>query len=340
MPISTIFSFLTYPKKSRPDETVVSGTTITPDDGKLSRMLGDIFDAAGSECNIPVMFTSDDAQANPVRTELLALLKNPSVEAAAPLASRLQQATTGKSGMGLLFTCIGPEGPHTRVVLSRFPADEGVVAERASNKLTVAFVEQVFLKSSHAYKAVTYLSDGTASELWKGHAVDKQINHGSKSMADYWIADFLKSDFATTAATGTKRLAQALKSVMDSSADVDVKKEITAAVHLAANIPGKALTILEFCDSFNFSPKTRDAVAAKVSPSRLVNDKFKFDNNEFSKHIAYKQIELDNGAVLSAPADKFDDCFKSSINRGAQMHAAQTFSTTGVVVHERLKMTK
>lgn len=340
MPISKIFSFLTYPRKNRPDETAVSGTSITPDDGKLSKMLTDIFEAAPRECSIPVMFTSDDAQSNPVRTELLAFLKKPSVSTATPLASRLQLATMGTSGMGLLFICTGPEGHHTRVVLSRFPADEGVVAERSSNKLTVAFVEQVFLKSSHSYKAVTYVSDGKVHELWKGQAIDKQINHGSKSMADYWIIDFLKSDFATTAATGTKRLAEALKAATTSTSDVDVKKEITAAVHLAANMPNRALTIAEFCDSFNFSQKTKDAVAANVRPARLVNEKFKFDNTEFTKHIAYRQVELDNGAVLTAPADKFDECFKSSKLRRMQSQEPQTFSTTGVVVDERLKKTK
>lgn len=73
IPISIIFSFLTYPKKNRPDETLVSGTAITPDDRKRNNMRGDLSDAAGSESNIPVMFTSDNAQANPVRTELLAL---------------------------------------------------------------------------------------------------------------------------------------------------------------------------------------------------------------------------------------------------------------------------
>jgi hypothetical protein len=83
--------------------------------------------------------------------------------------------------MGLLFICIGEESGKSRVVISRFPADEGVVAERSSDKLTVAFVEQVFLKSSHSYKAATYVSSGRPADLWAGHVIDKQINHGSKS---------------------------------------------------------------------------------------------------------------------------------------------------------------
>lgn len=336
MPIEKIYSFLTYPKKNKAEEDVPSGTSIPPDDGKLCKMLSDIFDNAADQCNIPVMFTSEDkVQANAVRTELQAIFKKPSVSAAAPLAERLQKATSGTSGMGLLFICIGPDSQGTRVVISRFPADEGVVAERTSNNLTVSFVEQVFLKSSHSFKAATYVSTGKANELWTGHAVDKQINHGSKAMADYWIIDFLLSDMATTGATGTKRLALALKATMTSTSDVNVKREITSAVHLAANIPNKAFTINEFCDSFHFSAQTKNAIAAKVNPSRLVNEKFKFDHSEFGKHIAYKQVELDNGAVLTAPVEKFEACFKST-----KKQDEHTFSTTGTIVDERLRTTK
>jgi len=137
-------------------------------------------------------------------------------------------------------------------------------------------------------------------------------------MADYWIIDFLLSDMATTGAAGTKRLALALKATLTSTTDVNVKREITSAVHLAANIPNKALTISEFCDSFHLSPQTKSAISAKVNPSRLINEKFKFDQREFGKHIAYKQVELDNGAVLTAPVEKFEECFKTTQKQNSQ----------------------
>jgi len=319
MPIEKIYSFLTYPKKNKIDEELPSGTSIPLDQGKLCKMLGDIFDNAATQCNIPVMFTSEDkVQANPVRSELQTIFKKPSIATVAQLAARLQKATSGTSGMGLLFICIGPDAHGERIVISRFPADEGVVAERTSTNLTVSFVEQVFLKSAHSFKAATYVSTGKVNELWTGYAVDKQINHGSKAMADYWIIDFLLSDMATTGAAGTKRLALALKATLTSTTDVNVKREITSAVHLAANIPNKALTISEFCDSFHLSPQTKSAISAKVNPSRLINEKFKFDQREFGKHIAYKQVELDNGAVLTAPVEKFEECFKTTQKQNSQ----------------------
>lgn len=337
MAIELIYSFLTYPKKSQAEDATVSGTEVPLTEGKLFSMLRDIFDGAGKDCNVPVMFTSSgDKQENAVRSDLLALLASPGVEQAAPLATRLQRSTSGSSGMGLLFICLGKDANgDERIVISRFPADEGVVAEKTTDKLTVHFVEQVFLKSSYSYKAATYVWKGKPNQLWTGHVVDKQINHGNKSVADYWIVDFLHSEMKTNAALGTKRLANALKSAIAATTDVEIKSQITSAAHLAKNLPLKAMTIAEFCDNFQLSEATKTAVLSKVDPPRLVNEKFRFDAAEFSRHIAYKQIELDNGAVLSAPAEKFEQCFVNTKKKDSH-----TFTTTGHIVDERLKTTK
>lgn len=337
MPLTAIYSFLTYPKKHSPDDPLAPGAEIIVDAAnKLSRMLENIFSSAGSDCVVPIIFVpSEEAQENPVRSELLALLENPCIESAAPLALRLQRSTSGTSGMGLMFICLGEDQGNTRVLLSRFPADEGVVAERANEQLTVQFVEQVFLKSAHSYKAATYISDGRADQLWRGNVVDRQINHGSKSVADYWIIDFLTSEFATTSAAGTKRLAIALRDAAAESANYRVKQEITSAVNLATNLPKRAMTISAFCDSFNFSEETKQEIISKVKPQRLVNDQFRFDANEFGRHIAYKQIELDNGAVLTAPAERFGEIFLEEDHNNQSK-----FSTTGSIVDQRLRKTK
>lgn len=334
MPVEKIYSFLTYPKRNQPEEAIVSGTQIPLEDGKLCSMLKDIFIGAGNDCNVPIMFVSDgDKQENPVRAELLALLQKPSIASSTPLAKRLQEATGGNSGMGLLFICIGKDGENdTRLVISRFPADEGIVAEKQSEKLTVSFVEQVFLKSAYSYKAATYLWDGKPSHLWKGYVVDKQINHGSKDVANYWIAAFLRSEFSTTAAQGTKRLAKAIKAALQATSDIAIKTQLTSVVQLASNIPGKAMTISDFCDNFHMSAAAKQAIIAKVDPPRLVNEKFRFDSGEFSRHLAYKLVELDTGAVMTAPADKFDECFKPSRHKDKSV-----FVASGKIVDEKLR---
>jgi len=333
MALESIYSFLTYPKKHQPDEPLGPGTEISIGAGKLGTMLDSIFRNAEQDCVIPIMFISDGArQENPVRSDLLALMAAPSLVTASPLAIRLQRATSGTSGMGLMFICLGDDGGHRRIVISRFPADEGVVAERSSIELTVQFVEQVFLKNAYSYKAATFIAKDGADQLWKGHLVDRQINHGSKAVADYWIVDFLMSEFATTAAAGTKRLAIALRDASTSTSSLTVKKEIAAAANLAGNVPRSAMTIDDFCQQFHFSDVTRQAIISKVKPPRLVNERFRFDAKEFARNLAYKQIKLSNGALLTAPADRFEEVFNETRHKDEH-----TFSTTGAIIDERLR---
>jgi len=335
MALEAIYSFLTYPKKNQPDDPIEAGVGIPIQDDKLNRMLAGIFGRAREDCNVPIMFVSDGArQENPARSELLALVEHRSLENATPIALRLQRATSGQSGMGLLFICLGDDDGRTRVAISRFPADEGVVAERSRNALSVQFVDQVFLKSAYSYKAATYTASGRPDQLWSGHVVDRQINAGSKAVADYWISDFLMSEFATTAAAGTKRLAVALRNAMTSSADVRVKHEIASAAHLAANLPDRALTIADFCDLFHFAEDTKRLVLMQVKP-QLANERFRFDVQEFARHLTYKQVELDNGAVLIAPADRFDQVF-----RHVRHEEEETFVTRGSVIDEKFKRSK
>lgn len=338
MPIESIYSFLTYPRRNDPDDPLVPGAQIPVNaDNKLVRMLDNLFSRAQQDCIVPIIFKAEDGeQHNPVRTEIINLLNDSSVATAAPLAERLQRSTAGTSGMGLMFICLGRDGEGTRLLISRFPADEGVVAERLEAELTVQFVEQVFLKSAHSYKAATFVSDGGADELWRGSIVDRQLNNGSKSVADYWIVDFLRADFLTTSAAGTKRLAVALRTAIGATTDPVVKQEIAAAAQLAANIPTRrAMTVAAFCESFNFSNATKQAVVNSVRPPRLLNDSFRFDAAEFARHLAYKQVELDNGAVLTAPADRFDEVFEKTRARGQDK-----FTTTGAVIDERVRKSK
>ncbi|WP_278487193.1 hypothetical protein [Achromobacter insolitus] len=335
MALEAIYSFLTYPKKSQPDDPLEPGATIPIRNDKLNRMLGGIFDRAAQDCTVPIMFVPDgDQQQNAARNELVALAERRSLRTATPLATRLQRATGGQSGMGLLFVCLGDDNGRTRIVISRFPADEGVVAERSRAALSVQFVEQVFLKSAYSYKAATYVASARPDQLWTGHVVDRQINAGNKAVADYWISDFLLSEFATTPAAGTKRLAVALRQAVTTSTNVQLKHEIASAAHLAANLPNRALTIADFCDHFHFSEATKQMVLSKVKP-QLANERFRFDAQEFARHLAYKQVELDNGAVLTAPADRFDQVFSET-----RRQDAHTFTTSGTVIDERLKRTR
>lgn len=333
MPIENIYSFLTYPRNHDKAVDDIEGVHIKPDEGKLSKMLSDIYDGPKSRRDVPISFVADD-QVNPMREELIKFFEKPKLATALPLAKTLQAATPGTAGMGLFFVCLGSDDgkPGRRAVLSRFAADEGVVATKNSGALSVEFVEQVFLKNAHTYKAVTYRHESGKKDTWKGIATDRQLNHGSKTIADYWIVEFLRSELTTTAAEGTRRLAIAMKEASRVTKDPDVRGEIVAAARLARNLPANAVTIEQFCDQFAMSDAAKDAVKSAVKPARLIAESFRFDGGEFVKHVPYKQVELDNEVTLSAPTDKFDELLHHQ--KIGDDHA---YSTRGRIVDEKLR---
>lgn len=338
MKIKKIFSYLAYPSKSQDSQPEIGGAVI-PMSGKLFAMLNEIFTKSDKECNTPIVFVPDEEgkQYNQCRNEIIDLIKTPSVPAGRKIAERLQKVTTGKSGMGLLFIVVAKEGTKNKVMLSRFPADQGVMAEQNAKTLKVDYIEQVFLKNAHAYKSAIYIGSSFDADFWDGNAVDRQTNHGIKSVANYWIRDFLLSDFKTTSKAGTKRLAVALKEAISKADELSVKHEIASAAVLAKNISGKSTSITDFLDQFHLSDDAIDLVIAQLKKPSVAGEKFKFDLAEYGNQLSYRALEMDNGAILSAPMEKFDDCFEERVAENSDI---RTYSTTGKVVNEKFKKSK
>lgn len=94
------------------------------------------------------------------------------------------------------------------------------------------------MKSAKAYKAVMYEGTSLENGFWAGKAVDRQIRSAGVRTPNYWISDFLGSDFRTTAQQGTRRLAVALSEAVWKSQDLAVKRELVAASTLAKALSG------------------------------------------------------------------------------------------------------
>jgi hypothetical protein len=338
MNIQNIYSYLAYPSKHEEVQPEIGGAKI-PHKGRLFGMLKEIFDKSEKECDIPICFIPEGSgtQNNEFRNDIIELIRAPGLPAGRKIAERLQNVTTGKSGMGLLFIILAKDGKNNKIMLSRFPADQGIMAEQNAKSLIVEFIEQVFLKNAHTYKSVIYRGSSFDADFWDGSAVDRQTNHGVKGVANYWIRDFLLSDFKTTAKAGTKRLAIALREAIAKADDLSIKHEITSAAVLAKNLAGKNTSVNDFFNQYHLSSNAKDLVAKQLKKSSLAVDKFQFDLIEYSSHISYKALEMDNGAILSAPMNKFDECFQEQTDKDSDI---RTYSTTGKVVNEKLKKGK
>ena len=189
------------------------------------------------------------------------------------------------------------------------------------------------MKNAHAYKSVVYQGGSHHQDFWDGAAIDRQINVGN--LADYWIRHFLRSDFKITAKTGTKQLALAVREATAILANEKEKAQLVSAAQLVTNLSGQATSVEDFAKRYGLSKPVREALIKSLPNEQIAKATFKFDTEEFSKHVRYTSKELDSGAILTAPSDKFDQCFTTK-NIG-DTDGEQEFSTRGKVINQRLK---
>lgn len=298
-------------------------------------LLDGIYAKSDIECDVDITFspTPNGKQKNECRDLIVSYLAKPNLPKGEKLAERLALHTDGRSGLGLLFLIAGKVGQERKILLSRFPTDSAIYVDENPKKLSVQFLERVFMKNKTSYKAVVYQHASLKAGFWSGRAIDKQLNTLSGEPSNYWISDFLLSDFTTTAAMGTRRFAIALRDAAKNSS-LSVKQELTAAGTLAGGLAGQKGTIEDLLRRFGLSPEARNAVLKELKSPQIAQEVFRFDAVTYKDLIAYKSIELSNGALLTADTEKFDRVFQQ---QPSGRDGEVKFETTGKVVDEKLK---
>lgn len=336
--IEAIHSFLVHPAKHLEQQPEISGTDI-PLEGSLFDMLMGVFDRSQSECEIEIVFRPDNKgqQQNPCHVDIVQYEGDPGLDTGRPVASRLQSVTTNRSGLGLLFLIKGTAGGDRVVVIARFPADQGVVAQEDASRLSVEFVERVFMRSSKAYKSVLYRSTSPGRGFWEGRAVDRQIS-GPREVSDYWIRDFLLSELRTTGPAGTKRLAIALREAIRKTSNTDVKHELVSAATLMRGRGGKTQSARRLVEQIGLSELAAAELESAFAREDLMDEVFPFDQQEFDKHIVYRAVGLDNGALLIARDESFAEVFHEELlgDTGDGIR----YTTEGIVVEESLRKSR
>jgi hypothetical protein len=309
------------------------GGTAVPLSRKLFNLLKDVYLDSDEECNIDIVFKSATGiQYNKCRKLITDYLSNPDLSTGLVIAERLRDHTDGRSGIGLLFLLSGQEPEGSKLVISRFPTNMAVLADESADKLSVSFLERVFMKSQYSYKAVRYSDLLTTNGFWTGRAVDKQNRGQVYASSDYWIGDFLDSSYRTTPAAGTKRLADLIRTAID-GASLDVKQEIIAAATLAPGLDGQQISVDGFIDKFSLSKEAAALIKASMKDPSVSKDNFVFTVSEYNKIIKYRSTELNNGAILTGPSSSFDEIFDQKEISDGRFR----FSTEGEIVDERFR---
>jgi hypothetical protein len=336
--ISSQCSFLVPPGKNlaRPPET--RGTLLALE-GNLHRMLSDLFRRSDDECDIPIRFVGDEdgSQQNPVRSMLVDYTASPDLSKGKALADRLRDVTTNVPGLGLLFLILGRDDAtgERKVAVCRFPADVGILAEPEEGGLRVEFIERIFMKNPKKYKAAVYRGMSTDADFWSGFAVDRQLNAPDRQIADYWIHDFLASDFFTTSKAGSKRFGIAIRVATKDAPSVEVQQELITLRVAARRFAGQAISIGGLMSTLRVSDEARRAIAAALPNEYLMDDQFVLEDDEFVRNAPWTSVRLDSGGLMIAPSDSFDDVFKRQpLDEASRLYE---FVAEGTIVEETLR---
>lgn len=338
MTVSHLHSYLVRAGKHLDVQPPPVGTEV-PKQGQLFNMLSELFLRSATECDIDIVFAPapDGTQNNSLRSLLQTYSGGPTLARGRAIAERLQAVTTNRSGLGLLFILCGnaDDGSHT-LVLSRFPADSGVLAQEVSGGLTVEFIERVFMRSTKAYKSAHFRASGPSAGFDTGRAVDKQLS-GPRDLSEYWIREFLTCELRTTGPAGTRRLAEALRHAIRTTPDLTLKQELLAAVQLMRGQAGKTRSAQQIFSRLGLSTQAVDAMSHAYPRGELLSDRFAFDLDEFNRHISFRTVELDNGAILTADDARFDEVFRHD---RVAAESRVRYTTEGVIVDQRLRKNK
>ncbi len=338
MPINNIHSFLVHPSKHSEEQPEINGTEIRME-GSLYRMLLDIYNRSPIECKIELLFRSDDEgqQNNEFRNLMINYIQNPNIDNGKLIAENLQKVTTKRSGLGLMFIIFGEVDNDYQIVISRFPADEGIIATELSDNLSLDFIESVFLKNTKAYKSVIYKSDSLQGGFWRGKAIDYQIS-GNRELSDYWIYDFLQSQLLTTGPAGTKRLANALKDAIKKAPRLDIRQELISTTSILRSRNGQTISTRQLCEQIGLSNEAFTLLEKAFERRDLMDEVFQFDLDEFNKHVLYRLVALSNGGLVIAEDDHFNEVFTQQLINSNQ--GIIRFTTEGKIIDEKLRKTK
>jgi hypothetical protein len=337
MDIVKIVSYLVHPGKHLENPPLCKCTEILHD-GTLFELLFTLFNISDNDCQIPVRFVmvNDNVHNNEIRNYIIDFIRNPTLNNGQSIAHRMSSVTTNRSKLGLLFLILGRENNIHKLVISRFPADIGILAEELDDEsLQVEYIERIFMKNTTKYKAALYQGISFDADFNVGMVADKQL---SGEMADYWIRDFLNSDFQTTSKEGTKNFAKALREAARKADIVDIKMEIVGVCLLAQNFDGRSFSVNQLIDSCNLSEDARQYIVRALPNEGISDDVFVFDHGEFLKHASYSSTEFDNGSIVLAPSNKFEECFEIE-TLDKEKHEYR-YSTEGRIVDNKIRYLK
>ena len=305
--IKFAFASIVPPLKGvdEPTETEIVESKILDETEPGFDYLLKLFDSVHNTCKIGITFESDGDQNNQIRSLIVNMVdkedENLNLIDASWLANHLAKLTDERNKTGLFVILIGKKLQLNRVVLLRFRAEEVVYKKSLENGFRIDRLEQAYSQNSKYYKAA-YYEDYSAkrSTFWDGFILDKQ-RRKETIVSEYWLKDFLLSDYSMSNYQGTLRLADYIKNFAKAIDDVAEQQTIFESVrNLRNNAEDRDISVLDFADDF-LPVNLRSRFKEFVGQDDINASLFNIDFEAYDHALPYHVMQMENGISLIVP---------------------------------------
>jgi hypothetical protein len=298
---------------------------------KLFSLLGKIAESFVRSNKIEIIFQSKN-QHNVMRELFIRYLKDDK-KSIQEIFRILADSTPIASGKALCFIFIYSFNDKQHLCIIRMPVTtEAASATINSGNLDINIAEDIYIKSAKSYKSVVFEYKNEDDFTWEGFAIDKQLSTKEDEVANYWIEKFLHSELSLKSVAGTRQLSQALKIAIKSACGTETKTQISSFFTFLLNHTGEKIVINDLFDKFGLPENT--CKLFKFGNNNILHTPFELNSGILNKEMPYKSVHLDNGAIISAETEAFDNCFFSE----PVEHGKNKYTTTGSITDIKYKV--
>jgi hypothetical protein len=303
MPIFRVYAFTVEPTRT-------IGNTIAPEGGKigLTQKLVDALESniskAKFEKRTSIAFQVDTAtRTNEVRNLILSYTfgeSSTSSAAALKLASKLSNAMDFRSHPGLFVIAASEEVNKRSVILWLFPRDEAFYFQRKRAGSSIKILTDIFSQTSLLRKAVKFEGKNLQTQFLEGRALDFEANKRSKAVADFWIAEFLMCSFSLRGEAGTRLVAKALRSSIDTAVESSEKEQLLGAMIELRQSPRRRWSPQQIADGY-LEGTAKELFLSNFATEDTLVESFDFQPELFSEILKFRVFQLDTGVFVYSP---------------------------------------
>lgn len=302
--LSRLYAYTVLPQRRVDESEVVdpAGGSV-PLTAKVRELVENAFRKVAASALTTVDFEFGKDRSHPVREDVIAVAFGPTQApkaAAARLAARLSITMDNRSHSALLLVAIEVDDPKRRVSMLVLPREDVVQLKGTDEDLLLDLLQDAFSTGSGLRKLARLTGHNARTQFLSAEVLDFQLTSAQKSVADFWIRDFLHALPRMDSQTGTKHLALALQRAFDAAPEED-RDAVFAAIFKASSGMVKKTSLAKYSEEL--PAELSEAYFRGMEDGEVRTTVFDIDRPAIKASLARRIITGKDGVVISAPAD-------------------------------------